>query len=125
MLNITIALVPSQANQITLFTSAASQHACALRLAARLMLFFSGLERGRTFTLIYAIVLEFLCKRVAHMKQTDRYLKRGFWTDKSLVVVGIKEGTLIKLSDVEEQLEENQKEGLCKTFSLLKVNIMR
>lgn len=38
MLNITITLVPSRANQITLFTSAASQHDGTLRLTARLML---------------------------------------------------------------------------------------
>lgn len=46
------------------------------------------------------------------MYETDGFLKRGFLTDKSLVVVGIKEG-----SDVEEQLVENQSEGFCKTFS--------
>lgn len=51
------------------------------------------------------------------MKQTGALLKRGFLTDKSLVVGGIKEDTLVKLSDVEEQLEENQREALCKTLS--------
>lgn len=69
------------------------------------------------FTLIYAIVPEFSCKRVARMKQTDGFLKSEFLTDKSLVVVGIKEGTLVKLNKVEEQLEKNQRAGLSKTFS--------
>lgn len=37
-------------------------------------------------------------------------------TDKSGAVVGIKEATRIKLSDVEEQLEEHWRGGLSKTF---------
>ena len=42
MLNITIALVPSRANQITPFTSATSQHARAPWLVARLLLVLQG-----------------------------------------------------------------------------------
>lgn len=59
------------------------------------------------------------------MKQTKGFLKREFLADKSFVVVGIKRDTLVRLGEVEEQLEENQREGVRKTFPLQKENLMR
>lgn len=119
MLNITIPVVPSQPNQITLFTSAASQHGSAFRLAARLMLILpepweqegrwvGGVEGGGALALIYAVLLEFLYERVARMKKKkkkkkkDGFLKRGFLTDKGLFAIGIKEGPAINHDDVRE-----------------------
>lgn len=60
--------------------------------------------------MIYAVLLEFLYKRVAFIKKKkkkekkkkDGFLKRGFLTDKGLFVIGIKEGPPIYHGDVKE-----------------------
>lgn len=105
MLNITIPVVPSRPNQITPFTSGASQHGPAFGLAARLMLILPrALRTGGALALIYAVLLEFLYERVACMKKKkkDGFLKRGFLTDKGLFAIGIKEGPAMNHGDVRE-----------------------
>lgn len=107
MLNITIPVVPSQPNQITLFTSAASQHGSAFRLAARLMLILPepweqegrwvGPSYWNSFTSEWRV-----WRRRRRRKKKDGFLKRGFLTDKGLFAIGIKEGPAINHDDVRE-----------------------
>lgn len=119
MLNITIPVVPSQPNQITLFTSAASQHGSAFRLAARLMLILpepweqegrwveGGGGRGRVNLDLRRLIGIPLRASGAYEEEEeeekkDGFLKRGFLTDKGLFAIGIKEGPAINHDDVRE-----------------------
>lgn len=119
MLNITIPVVPSQPNQITLFTSAASQHGSAFRLAARLMLILpepweqegrwvgGGGGRGRVSLDLRRLIgiplrVSGAYEEEEEEEKKDGFLKRGFLTDKGLFAIGIKEGPAINHDDVRE-----------------------
>lgn len=103
MLNITIPVVPSQPNQITLYKCRFTTRLC---FQARCQTHVDSAEALRirgTFALIYAVLLEFFYERVAFIyKKKDGFHKSGFLSDKSLFAIGIKEGPLINHSDVRE-----------------------
>ncbi len=101
MLNITILVVPSQPNQITLFTSAASQHGSAFRL---MLILLEPWEQGRIRLDLRRLIGIPLRVSGAHGKKTktDGFLKRGFLTDKGLFAIGIKEGPAMNQGEVRE-----------------------
>lgn len=105
MLNITIPVVPSQPNQITPFTSAASQHGPAFRAHHRAHVDSAGALRTGHVSLDLrrlGIPLRASGAYEKKKKKKDGFLKRGFLTDKGLFAIGIKEGPVMNHADVRE-----------------------
>lgn len=120
MLNMTIPVVPSQPNQITPFTSTASQHGPAFRPTARLMLILpEPWEQRRVNLDLCSLIGIPLRASGAYEKKGDGFLKGGggFLTDKGLFVIGIKEGPRDESSQRCKgvHLDGSQDGTLCKT----------
>lgn len=79
MLNITIVVVPGQPNQITAFTSTASQHSFAFRPTAKLMLIFQEPWERSYVSLDLRRLIGISLRASGAYEERMNSLRRGAW----------------------------------------------